>query len=299
MLDKPIKLLCSYLICLLITSITTPSCIAQEETTDLNRLEIYKNQIELSKKHFNNADKLLEDGIISKKEYEMLKDKVKKSQQLYDYTKNKKVLTINETEISFIPVDSTTGKTKKLYHDSIIELYKRGIVSEKELFDAEIEHNSSLLRVNSFNNDNRITNINVIISKLPNPFNIILKTPLKYISSAYGYRRHPISNLYAMHNGVDIAAPGGVPIYAYADGIIKRNSTGIKSGNFVEINHPSGYSSLYLHLQRSIVKQNQFVKKGEVIGYVGSTGMSTGNHLHFEIRTNNIARDINKIFNTN
>lgn len=277
-------------------NITTTLSFAQEEASDFNRLEIYKNQIELSKKHFNDADKLLEEGIISQKEYEMLKNKVKKSQQLYDYAKNKKDLTITNGEISFVPVDSKTNTKKKLYHDSIIELYKRGIVSERELFDAEIEHNSSLLRVNTYNT---IADFNSLIINLQNPMNIVLKTPLKYISSPFGYRKHPISSLYTSHGGVDIAAPGGVPVYAYSDGVIKRSTTGIKAGNFIEINHPSGYSSLYLHLEKSIVKPNQFVKKGEIIGYVGSTGMSTGNHLHFEIRTNNVSQDINKLFSKN
>ena len=115
-----------------------------------------------------------------------------------------------------------------------------------------------------------------------------------YISSPYGYRNHPISGKYKFHKGVDIAGGGikGKPIVAAADGVVSiatYNSGGY--GYYVMINHGTGndgktYSSLYAHMTRYIVSVGQKVKKGQTIGYVGTTGASTGYHLHFEIRAN-------------
>ena len=115
-----------------------------------------------------------------------------------------------------------------------------------------------------------------------------------YISSPYGYRTHPISGSYKFHKGVDIAGSGikGKPIVAAADGIVSLatyNTGGY--GNYVMVNHGTGsdgkqYVTLYAHMTRYIVSPGQYVKKGQTIGYVGTTGASTGYHLHFEIRVN-------------
>ncbi len=110
------------------------------------------------------------------------------------------------------------------------------------------------------------------------------------ISSPYGYRIHPIYGYRKMHKGIDIPAPAGRAIVASAAGVVsavKTSSSGY--GNHVIINHGkatngNSYQTLYAHMTRYIVKKGQSVKKGQVIGYVGSTGASTGNHLHFEVR---------------
>lgn len=114
------------------------------------------------------------------------------------------------------------------------------------------------------------------------------------ITSPYGYRYHPITGKYKFHKGIDIAGSGikGKPIVAAADGIVsiaEYNSGGY--GYYVMVNHGKGsdgkqYVTLYAHMSKYIVKVNQKVKKGDVIGYVGTTGASTGYHLHFEIRAN-------------
>ncbi len=112
------------------------------------------------------------------------------------------------------------------------------------------------------------------------------------ITSPYGYRWHPISHKWKMHSGIDIAGGNikGKPIVAAADGIVsiaKYNSGGY--GYYVMVNHGTGsddkeYSTLYAHMTRYIVSVGQSVKKGQTIGYVGTSGASTGYHLHFEIR---------------
>lgn len=107
-----------------------------------------------------------------------------------------------------------------------------------------------------------------------------------YISCPYGYRIHPITGAYSFHNGVDIAVGGGTPIKASASGKVTVASYTYVWGNYVTINHGNGFSTLYAHMTNYIVGYGQYVSQGQVIGYVGSTGYSTGNHLHFTIYYN-------------
>jgi murein DD-endopeptidase MepM/ murein hydrolase activator NlpD len=119
----------------------------------------------------------------------------------------------------------------------------------------------------------------------------LLRTPLDAarISSGFGMRRHPILGFSRMHQGVDFAAPTGTPVYAAGEGRIAFAGTRGGYGTTVVINHTGGMSTLYAHLssiQRGL-RPGSLVRQGQVIGRVGSTGMSTGPHLHFEVRRNN------------
>lgn len=110
---------------------------------------------------------------------------------------------------------------------------------------------------------------------------------LNRIASGYGYRIDPVYKTIKLHAGLDFAAPQGTPIYATADGVIKtagQSSGGY--GNHVVINHGFGYETLYGHMVRIKARNGQRVKRGEVIGYVGSTGKSTGPHCHYEVHKN-------------
>ena len=110
--------------------------------------------------------------------------------------------------------------------------------------------------------------------------------PLKSytITSPFGMRKHPVLGYERMHEGVDMSAPAGTPIYAAKSGKVTTASYQKGgAGNYVAINHGDGFSSIYMHMTRYIVSKGQYVNAGQVIGYVGSTGISTGNHLHFGI----------------
>ena len=110
--------------------------------------------------------------------------------------------------------------------------------------------------------------------------------PLKSytITSPFGMRKHPVLGYERMHEGVDMAAPQGTPIYAAKSGKVTTASYQKGgAGNYVSINHGDGFSSIYMHMTRYIVSKGQYVNAGQVIGYVGSTGISTGPHLHFGI----------------
>ena len=107
------------------------------------------------------------------------------------------------------------------------------------------------------------------------------------IVSGFGYRIHPVYKTLRMHTGIDFAAKTGTPIYATGDGIVidpKGNESGY--GNVCIISHGYGYQSLYGHMSRMVVKPGDRVKRGQLVGYVGSTGLSVAPHCHYEVRMN-------------
>lgn len=106
------------------------------------------------------------------------------------------------------------------------------------------------------------------------------------ITSPYGYRVHPITGNYTLHNGVDLAISAGTPIYASKSGVVTTATNHYSYGNYVTINHLDGYSTLYAHMTYYVVSEGDTVEQGQIIGYVGSTGYSTGPHLHFTVFNN-------------
>ncbi len=106
------------------------------------------------------------------------------------------------------------------------------------------------------------------------------------LSSLFGYRIHPITGVAHSHTGIDIPASGGTPILAAKSGQVVTSAYHYSYGNYVVIDHGNGNSTLYAHMSSRAVSEGQMVTQGQVIGYVGTTGSSTGNHLHFEVRDN-------------
>ena len=120
------------------------------------------------------------------------------------------------------------------------------------------------------------------------PPKITWKVPINYtkMTSAYGYREDPVYGGKRFHYGVDLAAPEGRPIYATRAGTVSIASYDGECGYYVQINHGDGYKSIYMHMTHYVVSKGQKVSQGQVIGYCGSTGKSTGPHLHFGISKN-------------
>ena len=104
------------------------------------------------------------------------------------------------------------------------------------------------------------------------------------VMSRYGWRRHPVSKKRRFHKGIDIASWAGAPIHVTADGIVEYAGWSRTFGYVVVVNHNYGYRTYYAHCSQILVKRKEIVKKGQVIAQVGSTGLSTGPHLHYEIR---------------
>lgn len=114
----------------------------------------------------------------------------------------------------------------------------------------------------------------------------LFKKPLRgryYISSRYGWRNNPFSGQRTFHNGVDMAASMGSPVYAALNGRVIRTGYDVTYGNFVVISHHSGYQTMYAHLSTITISNGSYVNIGTRIGSVGNTGQSTGAHLHFTI----------------
>jgi len=107
---------------------------------------------------------------------------------------------------------------------------------------------------------------------------------LKRMASGYGYRSDPFTKVRKFHYGMDFTSPRGTPIYATGDGVVKRaDNSAAGYGKHIRIDHGYGYISLYAHLYKYNVRKNQKVKRGDIIGFVGSTGRSQAPHLHYEI----------------
>lgn len=116
----------------------------------------------------------------------------------------------------------------------------------------------------------------------------------KRITSRFGYRRDPKSGKSAFHSGVDLAADKAVTVHASADGVICFSGVANGYGNLIIIRHKFGFCTFYGHMSFRYKYINDTVHRGQIIGFVGSTGKSTGNHLHFEVRKN--GRPINPFF---
>lgn len=116
------------------------------------------------------------------------------------------------------------------------------------------------------------------------------------LTSKFGMRKHPISGAMKMHNGVDLAAPSGTPVYAARDGKVTFAGSAGRGGNVVKIQHDGGYMTVYMHLSSYSCKVGDTVKAGQSVMKCGNTGGSTGAHLHFEVRLNGTAIDPQRIY---
>jgi murein DD-endopeptidase MepM/ murein hydrolase activator NlpD len=142
--------------------------------------------------------------------------------------------------------------------------------------------------------ENMVKNKEALLAATP-AIQPVSNKDLSRLASGFGYRIDPVYKTTKFHAGLDFAAPQGSPVYATADGLVQLSgNTGNGYGNHVIINHGFSYETLYGHMVRVKVKSGQKVRRGEVIGWVGSTGKSTGPHLHYEVHKNGV--DMNPIY---
>jgi murein DD-endopeptidase MepM/ murein hydrolase activator NlpD len=124
---------------------------------------------------------------------------------------------------------------------------------------------------------------NKLLSSIP-AIQPVKNEDLKHMASGFGYRSDPFTKARKMHEGMDFTAKTGTPIYATGDGVVKNADNSLSGfGNHIEITHGFGYLTLYGHLSKYKIHAGQRVKRGDVIGYVGSTGRSEAPHLHYEV----------------
>ena len=143
----------------------------------------------------------------------------------------------------------------------------------------------------SFSSRSLHTDLSILEKELMKQNRLLSSTPSiapvrGILTDSYGMRRDPFNRKLTSHSGVDISTNTGVPIVAPADGIVVKANWASGYGQVIYISHGYGYSSRYGHLSKIAVKAGQKIKRGDTIGYVGSTGRSTGPHLHYEVRVN-------------
>ena len=152
-----------------------------------------------------------------------------------------------------------------------------------------------LPQINAGTNTNNDGFYDYFNSKGNNVKKTLMKTPIDgaKLSSSYGVRKHPILGYNKLHKGLDFAAPTGTPIYAAGNGVIEYVGSNGAYGKYIRIRHNSSYKTAYAHLHnysKGIVNGVR-VQQGQIIGYVGTTGRSTGPHLHYEVQYQNKAVD--------
>ena len=162
----------------------------------------------------------------------------------------------------------------------------RDIAAQLNNLDARITYQTTSYK----GIENLIKNQDAKLASIP-AIQPLSNKQLTRIASGFGMRIHPIYGIAKMHNGLDFTAPQGTPIYATGDGQVTTAGMGTGTGNHVIINHGYGYETEYMHMVRIKARQGQKVKRGEIIGWVGNTGASTGPHCHYEVHINGNAVD--------
>ena len=191
-----------------------------------------------------------------------------------------------------LTVDEQLLAEKQAQYDSILlELEKKSeeyaiLVAESELLQEELmqEIAAKEVELKEAKHDEYLRQL-ALKGDNP-PSNATWLTPVSgfRLTSAFGMRKHPVLKVNRMHNGVDMACAAGTPIYATRAGTVTTASYQANgAGNYVSINHLDGFSSIYMHMTHYVVSKGQSVSQGQLIGYVGNTGISTGDHLHFGV----------------
>lgn len=180
-----------------------------------------------------------------------------------------------------------SARLKEMQKNKEIELVQS--MSESELVKSITEQLNTLTLQAAYQNksyndiDGMIKNKQKLLAAIP-AIQPVSNKDLRHIASGFGYRVDPVYKITKFHAGLDFAASQGTPIYATADGVVKEASYDAGGyGNHVVINHGYSYETLYGHMVRIKVHVGQQIKRGEVIGWVGSTGKSTGPHCHYEV----------------
>lgn len=171
----------------------------------------------------------------------------------------------------------------------------RRMLKEKASEIKETSLNNSIQKMQDESRE-RLSSYGEITLYLADRHNNVRATPSIWptkgrVSSPYGYRIHPIRMRTEYHSGVDIANSAGTPIYATADGVVRHSGWAHGYGMCTVVDHGFGYSTLYGHMSEIIAKEGTAVTRGQIIGRMGSTGTSTGNHLHYEVWTGGVPRN--------
>ena len=204
---------------------------------------------------------------------------------------NNEKTALEETRAELAEDEKVLEEKSGQYYDLLYELEQKADEFEILMAESEILQEELMIEIAAKEKDLKEAKHDEYLAKLAlqgdnPPSNATWVTPVSgfRLTSAFGMRKHPVLKVTRMHNGVDMACAQGTPIYATRAGKVTRTAYQAGgAGNYVSINHLDGFSSIYMHMTHYVVSTGQNVSQGQLIGYVGSTGISTGPHLHFGI----------------
>ncbi len=198
---------------------------------------------------------------------------------------------LEQTRLELAEAEAALGEKREEYDALLVELEKETQEFELLLEESEVLQDELMLEIAAKEKDLKEAKYDEYLAKLAlqgenPPSSASWLTPVSggTLTSAFGMRIHPVLGYARMHNGIDLACATGTPIYATRAGTVTTASYQAGgAGNYVSINHLDGFASIYMHMTHYVVSAGQSVSQGQLIGYVGSTGISTGPHLHFGI----------------
>ncbi len=225
-------------------------------------------------------NKMLDDFIATREYVELCKEQLEIDKALLDETK--------------AGVESEQQALETLIQEKAAEIarYENNINTQEQAIDAyeaELAEQTELIaqiEAAIIEEQKKIMEENGVVLEYDGGAFVFPLASYTRVSSDYGYRIHPTLHVKQFHNGVDFAAPKGVAIYAAYDGVVAASAYSATMGNYVMINHGGGLYTIYMHASKLCVSKDEIVVRGEKIAEVGSTGRSTGNHLHFTVRKN-------------
>ena len=198
---------------------------------------------------------------------------------------------LEEVRVQLAEDEKVLAEKSEQYYGLLFELEQKADEFEILLAESEILQEELMIEIAAKEKDLKEAKYDEYLARLAlqgdnPPSSATWVTPVSgyRLTSAFGMRKHPVLGVVRMHNGIDMACAAGTPIYATRAGTVTRTAYQASgAGNYVSINHLDGFSSIYMHMTHYVVSQGQSVSQGQLIGYVGNTGISTGDHLHFGI----------------
>lgn len=265
----------------------------------LQRLDLISYHLNYNEKVLKKLDQTTKELELSQQSYEESRksiDDYRISQQNLSVQLEEKIQEANLKKGQLLTSLESLMTADDLINQDIEELLKETQEKSKEL--KIVEASEMEQRLKEQNNNGNSTNKNKVTasSSLAGTSDYIWPLPSEYkrISSGFAYRINPVTGKPENHNGIDLPAPSRTPIYAVAGGTIVVAGKKGGYGNCVTINHGDGHITLYGHMSAINCSSGDTVMQGDVIGYVGTTGLSTGNHLHFTIYKDGVAQDPGK-----
>ncbi len=246
--------------------------------------------VSIAYKYFpsTNEKRLMQQNGNLKDDYTILQDRVKQLELQMDELENRDNNVYRSIfEATPIPDSARVTEMEKNKEVKLIEqLSENDLIKSMNSQLNNLSLRTAFMEKSYTEIGNMVKNKEKLLAAIP-AIQPVSNKDLTRIASGFGYRIHPIYKVGKMHEGLDFTAPQGTPIYATANGtVIEAGFNAGGFGNEVRINHGFGFETVYGHMVRVKAKKGESVKRGEVIGYVGNTGRSTGPHCHYEVHKN-------------